>query len=153
MSQESNKSAKAEMMIRKPVRMVFNAFINPVVTTKFWFTKSSGKLEQGAKIDWIWEMYDLTVPVIVQSIEQDKRIAIVWGEGDHKSKVEWIFKSIAPSKTYITVINNDFLGTKEEVIQKVIDSTGGFTMVLAGLKAWLEHDIQLNLIADKSPTA
>jgi len=31
------------------------------------------------------------------------------------------------------------------------DSTGGFTTVLDGLKAFLEHNINLNLIADKFP--
>ena len=35
--------AKAEKLIRKPVAKVFEAFINPEITTKFWFTKSSGK--------------------------------------------------------------------------------------------------------------
>jgi uncharacterized protein YndB with AHSA1/START domain len=35
-------SAKAEMLIRKPVEEVFEAFVNPAVTTKFWFTKSRG---------------------------------------------------------------------------------------------------------------
>jgi uncharacterized protein YndB with AHSA1/START domain len=37
--------AKAEMLIRKPSAEVFEAFVNPEVTTKFWFTKSSGRLE------------------------------------------------------------------------------------------------------------
>ena len=31
--------AKAEMLIRKPVAEVFEAFINPDITSKFWFTK------------------------------------------------------------------------------------------------------------------
>jgi uncharacterized protein (DUF2249 family) len=30
---------------------------------------------------------------------------------------------------------------------------GGFTMVLAGLKALLEHGIELNLVADHFPNA
>ncbi len=34
--------AKAELLIRKPVGEVFEAFVNPEITTKFWFTKSSG---------------------------------------------------------------------------------------------------------------
>ncbi|SJN17484.1 hypothetical protein FM120_00535 [Sphingobacterium faecium PCAi_F2.5] len=32
-----------------------------------------------------------------------------------------------------------------------MDSTGGFTTVLDGCKAYLEHGIDLNLIADKFP--
>ncbi len=31
---------KAEMLIRKPVTEVFEAFIDPTITTNFWFTKS-----------------------------------------------------------------------------------------------------------------
>jgi hypothetical protein len=31
------------------------------------------------------------------------------------------------------------------------DNTGGFTTVLDGLKAFLEHNINLNLIMDKFP--
>ncbi len=34
-------------------------------------------------------------------------------------------------------------------VGKAFGSTAGFTMVLAGLKAWLEHNINLNLIADR----
>ena len=38
--------AKAEMLIRKPVKDVFEAIINPEITTKFSFTKSSGRLDE-----------------------------------------------------------------------------------------------------------
>jgi hypothetical protein len=33
----------------------------------------------------------------------------------------------------------------------VTDSTQGFSLVLAGVKALLEHDIRLNLVADRYP--
>ena len=42
--------AKTGMLIRRPVADVFEAFINPEITTKFWFTKSSGKLETGKQV-------------------------------------------------------------------------------------------------------
>ena len=45
----------------------------------------------------------------------------------------------------------DFQGSRDEIINQVRDSTGGFTIVIAGLKAWLEHNIQLNLVEDKFP--
>ncbi len=35
---------KADMLIRKPVSEVFEAMINPEITSKFWFTKSSGRV-------------------------------------------------------------------------------------------------------------
>jgi uncharacterized protein YndB with AHSA1/START domain len=35
------------MLIRRPVAEVFEAVVDPDVTTKFWFTRSSGRLEPG----------------------------------------------------------------------------------------------------------
>jgi uncharacterized protein YndB with AHSA1/START domain len=42
-----NPIAKATMLIRRPVATVFEALVNPEVATKFWFTKSNGRLEAG----------------------------------------------------------------------------------------------------------
>ena len=49
MSQDTIQS-KAEMLIRKPVAEVFEAFINPDITSKFWFTKGSERLEAGKQV-------------------------------------------------------------------------------------------------------
>lgn len=54
---ESKIFVQAQMLIRKPIQEVFEAFINPEITTNFWFTKSTGKLEEGKTITWEWEMY------------------------------------------------------------------------------------------------
>lgn len=44
-----------------------------------------------------------------------------------------------------------FSQTGDNLLEAVKDSAGGFTTVLDGLKAFLEHSINLNLIADKFP--
>jgi catechol 2,3-dioxygenase-like lactoylglutathione lyase family enzyme len=44
-------------------------------------------------------------------------------------------------------------GSDNEVTRQAIDSMGGFTIVLAGLKALLEHGIELNFVADHVPDA
>lgn len=144
-------SGNSSMLIRKPIQEVFDAFIYPEVTTKFWFTHSSTRLEEGKSLIWTWKMYDLDVPVTVKKIELNKSIIIEWGEGKQKSKVKWEFKSITENATYVTITYSDFQGEGDELIRQIIDSTGGFTMVIAGLKAWMEHGVQLNLIGDKFP--
>ena len=58
---------KTGMLIRKPLAEVFEAFINPDITTKFWFTKSSGRLEDGKQVQWDWEMYEISIPVSVKN--------------------------------------------------------------------------------------
>src|SRR6476661_1392454 len=82
---------KAEMLIRKPVAEVFEAFINPEITTKFWFTRSSGRLEAGKQVQWDWEMFGSSVQVTVKAIEPDRRILIEWAAFDAPTTVEWLF--------------------------------------------------------------
>ena len=151
MKDHQTENAATAMLIRKPVAEVFNAFINPEITTKFWFTKSTGKLEEGKQVEWFWEMYNINVTVNVKTIETNKRIVIEWGNYQNMSTVEWTFRTIAGKGTYVNIVNSGFQGNTAELIAQVSDSTKGFTFVLAGLKAWLEHNIQLNLVADAFP--
>lgn len=143
--------AKAAMLIRRPAAEVFEAFIDPAITSRFWFTKSSGRLEQGKRVTWTWEMYDASADVEVKSIEPNKRILIEWGNYDEMTTVEWIFTPYENDKTYVTITNAGFKGDGDKVVKAALDSTGGFTWVLAGLKALLEHDLELNATADAFP--
>ena len=36
---------ETQMLVNRPVQQVFQAFIDTVLTTNFWFTNSSGHLE------------------------------------------------------------------------------------------------------------
>jgi uncharacterized protein YndB with AHSA1/START domain len=148
---DSQNFAKAEMLIRKPVKEVYEAIINPEITTKFWFTGSSGRLDENKKLEWIWEMYQVRLSVIVQSIEPEKRISMEWGVHEELTRVEWTFKSIREGETFVSVTNSGFKGNQERIISQVRDSTEGFTIVLAGMKAWLEYGIRLNLVVDRFP--
>ena len=143
--------AKAEMLIRKPPLEVFEAFINPAITTKFWFTKSSGRLETGKRVTWEWEMYGFSVQVEVKTIEQSKRIVVGWPYHDTQTTIEWIFTPHGNDATYVSVTNSGFGGNGDKAVADALESTGGFTWVLAGLKAHLEHGVLLNLIADAYP--
>ena len=143
--------AKAEMLIRKPVAEVFEAFMNPEITTKFWFTKSSGRLEAGKQVTWTWEMYNASSQVTVKDVEQNKRILIEWSGYGSPTMVEWIFTPYGNDATFVSITNSGFSGDGDELVKQELDSTGGFTWVLAGLKAYLEHNIMLNLIADRFP--
>ena len=143
--------ARAAMLIRRPVAEVFEAFIDPAITTKFWFTKSTGRLEPGKHITWTWEMYDISVEVEVKEIEVNKRILLEWGNYGEMTTAEWIFTPYGEDATYVKITNSGFAGDGDKVVREALDSTGGFTWVLAGLKAHLEHNIKLNAIEDAFP--
>ena len=151
MTREHAPIAKAEMLIRKPVSDVFEAFVDPAITTKFWFTKSSGRLEADKKIQWEWEMYGVSAQVVVKAIETNRRILIEWPGYSDPATVEWTFVPQEDATTFVSITETGLTGNQDELVKQVADSTQGFTLVLAGLKALLEHNVRLNLVADHHP--
>ncbi|MFZ4928717.1 SRPBCC family protein [Chryseobacterium sp. Mn2064] len=144
----SNAYVEAQMLIRKPVEDVFEAFINPEVTTNFWFTKSTGKLEEGKEITWEWEMYGVKNVVKVHQIIPGQLIKTEWGEP--LVNVDYEFKTME-NGTLVVIKSYGFSQTGEDLLKVINDNTGGFTTVLDGCKAYLEHGINLRLIEDKFP--
>ena len=143
--------AELKVLFRVPASRVFEAFVEPTITTKFWFTHSDGRLETGMNVNWRWEMNDLTVPVKVLEIEQDKKILIEWGEGDNRSTVEWTFTDQADGTTSVTILNSNFIGSIEEIVAKAIDSQGGFTQMLTKAKSQLENDPIATPVTESRP--
>jgi len=142
---------KTGMLIRKPAADVFEAFVNPDVTTRFWFTKGSGRLETGKPVQWQWEMYDISISVTAKVIEPHKRIVIEWPGYGGLTTVEWTFEAIQDGTTFVRITESGFTGNGDELVKQVTSSTQGFSLVLAGLKAWLEHGVELNLVRDRYP--
>lgn len=140
--------AKAELLIRRPVSEVFEAFVNPDIITKFWFDRSTGRLVSGAIVRWHWELLNASAEVRVKEIEENVRILIEWDE-ENPTTVEWTFWPRSESKTYVRVVNAGFAGTGDEIVGQALESTGGFALVLAAAKAYLEHGIALNIVADR----
>lgn len=141
---------ECQMMIRKPISDVFEAFVNPDITTNFWFTKSTGRLEQGKRVTWYWEMYNVSSEVDIKVVEHNTLITIDWGEP--KTSVDFKFSAIKADETLVIISAGGYTQTGEDLYAVINDNTGGFTTVLDGCKAYLEHGINLNLIADKFPT-
>ncbi len=143
--------AKVEMLIRRPVSEVFEAFVDPAITTQFWFTKSSGRLVPGKHIRWEWEMYGASSEVDVIAVEPNQRILVEWCGYGERTQVEWVFTPRDGNTTFVSVTNSGFQGSGDEIVNQALGSTGGFALVLAGAKAFLEHHLILNLIADRFP--
>lgn len=136
------------MLIRKPAAEVYQAFVDPAVTTRFWFTKSSGPVEPGRKLRWDWEMYGVHGELEVKAAEPGRRIHIQWADG---SEVEWSFEERPDRTTMVKIAVWNFSGDQQAQTAHALDNMGGYTFLLAGAKAYLEHGLQLNLVADKAP--
>jgi uncharacterized protein YndB with AHSA1/START domain len=142
---------KTGMLIRKPAADVFEAFVNPEITTKFWFTKSSGRLEAGKQVQWDWEMYGISIPVTAKAVERNSRIVIEWPGYSGQTTVEWTFTPLEDGTTFVRISETGFTGDGDDLVKQVTDSTQGFSLVLAGVKALLEHNVRLNLVQDRYP--
>ena len=105
------------MLIRKPVAEVFEAIVNPEITTKFWFTRSSGRLAVGRPVRWDWQMYDVSIEVTVTAIEKNRRIVVEWPGHSGPTTVEWTFAPLNDSMTFVTVTESGFTGTGDQLVK------------------------------------
>jgi uncharacterized protein YndB with AHSA1/START domain len=44
--------AHSAMLIRKPVSEVFEALVDPAITSHFWFARGSDRLAEGRTVRW-----------------------------------------------------------------------------------------------------
>ena len=150
----SEAKAQAAMLIRCPIDEVFNAFIDPSVTSKFWFSDGSAILrEAGQRATWRWSWYGVESPVEVLEIDTPQLLCVRWGEGDDAGIVTWRFSSRGDGAAFVEIEHVGFSGDANAVLAQVRDSTEGFALVLAGAKAWLEHGVRLDLVPDRHPDA
>src|SRR6266446_5382867 len=108
---DSKIAAKAEMLIRRPVEKVFEAFVDPAITSKFWFSRGSGKLDAGKTVTWEWEMYGFSVDATVKTIEPNKRIMVAWTAYGAPTDIDWIFTRRTDGTTFVTITNSRFEGS------------------------------------------
>lgn len=142
--------AVAGMLIRKPAHDCYEAFVDPAITTKFWFTKSTGRLDDGKTVTWTWEMYDVSSPATPIEIVPEEKIVVEWGDPGEASTIEWTFKPLEAG-TFVGVRAYGFPGDGDAQVKMAIDVSEGFGIVLCGMKAWLEHGIRLRGVDDRWP--
>ena len=145
--------ATAQLLIRRPVSVVFDAFVDPAITSRFWFSRGSARLAVGQQVRWDWEMYGVGTTIEVKALEPDKRILIEWDGPEDPTMVEWTFEAMGAERTFVKIRNWGFRGNADAVVARALDSTGGFHLVLAGAKFFLEHGIEPNLVVDRAPEA
>jgi uncharacterized protein YndB with AHSA1/START domain len=85
------------------------------------------------------------------SLERNRRIVVEWPGQGTTNTVEWLFTAKGSDRTVVSIRESGFNPQDRDLVDKVADSMGGFSLVLAGAKAYLEHNILLNLVADRFP--
>lgn len=145
------------VLIRRPVNVVFTALADPTITTRFWFTKSTSRMEPGAKLLWTWEMYNMSSHVSVTEVRPGSLIRFMWDGYDPANSMTVIFRFVpygdvdGEASTYVRITETGFSGDADTQVQRAVSSIGGFTFYLSALKAALEHDITLRVVKDAFP--
>jgi uncharacterized protein YndB with AHSA1/START domain len=84
---------------------VFEALADPSITTRFWYTKSTGRMVEGAELTWEWEMYVASGKVRVREVQPDRCIRFSWDGYDpsHPTAVQFQFVPYENDTTYLHI--------------------------------------------------
>lgn len=133
--------AKAAIQISKPVFDVFEAVVNPREMANYFIRRSSGRMEEGATLQWGFPELDGEFPVRVGTVDQDKKVVFYW---DVKDKEHEVTITFTPYKD-ATVVKITETGepVTDEGIAWLTGNTEGWASFLLCLKTWLEYGIQI----------
>ena len=137
-------TAETEMLVRRPIEEVFDAFVDPRTITKFWLESTSGPLAPGVRVDWRFLVPGATETATVVDFERPHLIAFRWSDG---VRVSLSFEPYAPDATRVSARASGFGG---DTLQQVVNATEGFSIVLCDLKTLLETGRSANLVRDKA---
>lgn len=146
-------SAKARIRVRRSPSEVFAAFADASKMSKFWFTRRDQGLKEGETVTWFLGRGEdaYSFDVHVKEVREPRTIVIEWvGPDGNSTKVTWSFEEAADGETILTIEESGFVGSDESIVERALDSTGGFNQVIIAAKALVEHDIELNVVTERA---
>ena len=144
-------SAKARTRIRKPPSEVFAAFTDAQNMSKFWFTRRDQGLKEGESVTWFLGSGEdaYSFDVLVKELREPYKIVIEWmGRDGSPAQVVWSFEETEEGDTILTIEESGYTGDREAIVERALDSTGGFNQVIIAAKALVEHGVELNVVTD-----
>ena len=138
--------ARVSGRISKPVHEVFEAVADPGKLSGYFTTGGAkGRLETGATVTWDFADFPGAFPVQVIEVVPDSRIVLGWGSsegGERQNTVTITFEGLEDGRTLVTIVETGWSETQRG-IDGAIGNTEGWAGMLAAMKAYLEHGINL----------
>jgi uncharacterized protein YndB with AHSA1/START domain len=138
-------SITVSQQIARGAGELFDAFVDPTKITRFWLEKVSGPLEAGSKVRWWFMVPGATETVSVIEVLHNQRIVFDWSDG---IRVCIEFEKGNGHMTLVSVRATGF--PQEPSLEKIVDATEGFSIVLCDLKVFAETGRSPNLVRDKA---
>ena len=149
---------KVMIHVGRPVEEVFEAVADPKQLSSYFTTGgASGRLEPGKTVTWDFHDFPGAFPVEVDEVVPNEKIVLRWdaAEGDqlcegaldvkpagYKTTVTMTFKPTADGRTLIEIEEKGWRET-EGGLQASYGNCMGWSQMLAALKMWAEHRINL----------
>ena len=137
--------------VSRPVHEVFEAVADPARLSCYFTTGGAeGRLEEGATVTWDFHDFPGAFPVKVREAVQDERIVFEWeaneeGAGPtYETVVTMTFRPVDgdPGRTRVEIAEEGWRET-EAGLAASYGNCMGWSQMLAALKAWVEHGINL----------
>jgi uncharacterized protein YndB with AHSA1/START domain len=142
--------AKARIRIRRPPAEVFAAFADAGAMSKFWFSRRDEGLKEGETVAWFLGSGEHAVAfdVRVEELRPPSKLVISWERDGAFTQVTWTFEATECGDTILTIEETGFAGGDDAIVAQALDSTGGFNQVIIAAKAFVEHGVAVNVVAD-----
>jgi uncharacterized protein YndB with AHSA1/START domain len=130
--------------IARPIAEVFEAIADPARMSRYFISRGSGRMTEGARLTWAWDHAGgVEVTVDVKLVDAPRRIMYVWrAAGGRATKVVLALAADGDGATELTASEAPFALTEEAAAQAV-GQTQGWTHFSLCLKAYLEHGVDL----------
>jgi uncharacterized protein YndB with AHSA1/START domain len=134
---------KTSLRISRPAHAVFEAIVDPEKMRHYFIAKGSGRMEEGATVEWTFPEMDASFPVQVKKTEPGKEIQFCWNDIDGtETTVTITLKPVSESITFVQISEGE-KAANEDGIRWLKSNTEGWANFLACLKAYMEYGINL----------
>ena len=148
---------KVMIHVGRPVEEVFEAVADPKQLSSYFTTGgASGRLEAGKTVTWDFHDFPGAFPVEVDEVVPNERIVLRWEAGDgapdmdahevpgagYQTTVTLTFKPTDDGRTLVEIEERGWRET-ERGLQASYGNCMGWSQMLAALKMWVEHRINL----------
>ena len=138
---------EVSMRVSKPVNEVFEAVADPAKLSGYFTTGGAvGRLETGATVQWDFADFPGAFPVEVVEVVQDQKIVLRWDGKEApggRTTVTMTFASLDEDTRTLVTIGEASWNETPTGLKASYGNCMGWTQMLACLKAYVEHDINL----------
>jgi uncharacterized protein YndB with AHSA1/START domain len=135
--------------IARPCHETYEAIADPDQLSHYFTTGGArGRLEPGNDVTWDFADFPGRFPVTVVEATPPRRIVVEWGgeataDGSGRTRTTFELEPLdGDTRTLVTITEAAWAPTTDGA-RNAFDNCEGWTGMLAALKAWVEHGINL----------